>query len=56
MQPIPSQNQILEFLKADKVSFEQEQEKARLVQKNKDAAREQLLKIQLLIGKQPERR
>lgn len=50
MHPIPSSTQILELLKADKKSFEQEEEKLRLMEKNKMAAREQLLKIQLMLG------
>lgn len=50
MYPIPSSTQILELLKADKISSEQEDEKLRLQEKNKLAAREQLLKIQLMLG------
>lgn len=55
MYPVPNQFQILELLKADKKSFEQEEEKLRLQEKNKIAAREQLLKIQLMLGKRPTR-
>lgn len=50
MYPIPSSTQILEFLKADKKSFEQEEAQLRLMEKNKAAAREQLIKIQLMLG------
>lgn len=50
MDLIPSSMHILELLKADKKSFEQEEAQLRLIEKNKSAAREQLIKIQLMLG------